>query len=156
MTDGAVRPLLLWRVPFDRGDGCGEYLRDLFRAEQGAIYDELRGVAPADMPAESRQQLVWSIDLLRDIDEALLVPFENRRNMRLFRGGMAEWVQEVLRDEQAALLDDLAGLRAAGKPETDPEIEAVRQRLFWLVNILRDVGAGLVNLAGPDEDPRDK
>ena len=74
--------------------------------------------------------------------------------VRLYRGGMAEYVSEVLHDERVALLEDLSSLRSAGKPETDPEVEATRNKILWLVNALRDIDSGLVSLVGPDEDRR--
>lgn len=74
--------------------------------------------------------------------------------IRLYRGGMAEWVQQVLRDEQAALYDDLAKLRAEGKPENDREVERVRTNLVHSVNVLRDIDSSMISLVGPDEDPR--
>lgn len=75
--------------------------------------------------------------------------------VRLYRGGQAEYVRDTLRDEQAAILEDIAALRAAGKPETDPEIAELRTQYLHLVNFLRDVDSGLMHLVGPDEDPRD-
>lgn len=74
--------------------------------------------------------------------------------VRLYRGGMAEWVQQVLRDEQQALYEDLARLRGEGKPETHPEVEKVRTNLVHSVNVLRDIDSGLISLVGPNEDPR--
>ena len=74
--------------------------------------------------------------------------------VRLYRGGMAEYISELLHDERIALLDDLAKLRAKGKPEDDTEVTETRNKILWLVNALRDIDAGLVSLAGPDEDPR--
>lgn len=74
--------------------------------------------------------------------------------VRLYRGGQAETVRDVLRDEQAAILDDISDLRSQGKPEADPEIADARSRYLHLVNALRDIDAGLLQLAGPDEDPR--
>lgn len=74
--------------------------------------------------------------------------------VRLYRGGQAEYIRDLLRDEQAALLEDLGRLRGEGKPETDPEVEDIRAKYLHLVNALRDIDAGLIQLAGPDEDPR--
>lgn len=74
--------------------------------------------------------------------------------VRLYRGGMAEWVQKVLRDEQAALYEDLGNLRAEGKLESHPEVIEVRQNLMHSINALRDIDAAMVSLVGPDEDPR--
>jgi hypothetical protein len=74
--------------------------------------------------------------------------------IRLYRGGQAEFVRDLLRDEQADLMDELTEFRKAGKPEDDPEIEEVKQQLVWIINALRDIDTGLIELAGPDEDPR--
>jgi hypothetical protein len=73
---------------------------------------------------------------------------------RLYRGGQAEWVRDVLRDEQANLYDDLAKLRAKNLPEDHPEIADVREKLSWSINALRDIDHGLIDLVGPDRDPR--
>lgn len=74
--------------------------------------------------------------------------------VRLYRGGMAEWVQQVLRDEQAALYQDLAEARRQKKPENHPDVEDIRRKLVYSVNALRDIDSGLISLVGPDEDPR--
>jgi hypothetical protein len=74
--------------------------------------------------------------------------------VRLYRGGQAEWVRNLLRDEQEALFKDLAKARADGKPETDPEVIEMREQLSWSVSALRDIDHGLIDLVGPDRDPR--
>ena len=158
MTDATLRPLLFARVQFDRdGDGCGEWCRDVFLAEQVALRDDLTaeqaGANNPDEVARIRQMLVFSIDLLRDIQHAILDVGANRR-MRVYRGGQAEWAVEVLRDEQAALYDDLDRLRRTGKTEDNREVVEVRQQLMWSVNVLRDLDAARISLVGPNEDQR--
>lgn len=74
--------------------------------------------------------------------------------IRLYRGGQAEYLRDLCRDEQAELLEELGDLRAKGKTEEDPEIVEVRQNLVWLINTLRDLDTGLLELVGPDSDPR--
>lgn len=74
--------------------------------------------------------------------------------IRLYRGGQAEAIRDILRDEQAALYDELAELRAKGKDESDPEIETIRQTLVHVISALRDIDTGMIELAGPDVDPR--
>jgi hypothetical protein len=153
MTDSALRPLLFARVQFDRDrDGCGEWVRSVFAAEQNALREDIAKATPAEIEG-LRQEMVWSIDLLREI-ESDMAGLGSTRRMRVYRGGQAEWAQTVLRDEQAALYDDLAAMRAQGKPEDDPELAAVRQKLMWSITILRDLDAAMVSLVGPDRDPR--
>lgn len=74
--------------------------------------------------------------------------------MRLFRGGPAEWVLDTLRDEQKALYDDLGQARAKGLPEDSDEIAEIRQKLVWSIDILRDIESSMIELAGPNRDPR--
>ena len=73
---------------------------------------------------------------------------------RLYRGGQAEWVRDLIRDEQTALYEDLAKARAEGKTEDDQDIQDIREKLGWSVNVLRDIDYGLIDLVGPDRDPR--
>ena len=74
--------------------------------------------------------------------------------VRLYRGGQAEAIRDILRDEQASLYDDLADLRAKGKPEDDDEVAEVRQNLVHVISALGDIDRGLIELVGPDADPR--
>lgn len=74
--------------------------------------------------------------------------------VRLYRGGQAEYIRDLLRDEQAELMTELGELRGKGKPEDDPEVEEIKQNLVWLINALKDFDTGLIELAGPNEDPR--
>ena len=74
--------------------------------------------------------------------------------IRLYRGGQAEFIRDSLRDLQADLLEDLGDLRTKGKSEDDEEIVEIRQQLVWLINALADLDRGLLELVGPDADPR--
>ena len=74
--------------------------------------------------------------------------------VRLFRGGQAEWVRDVLRDEQDNLYDDLARARERGLPEDSDEIQEIRQKLLWSIDTLRDAESSLIELVGPNRDPR--
>lgn len=153
MTDTSLRPLLFARVQFDRDrDGCGEWVRSVFAAEQNALRDDIAKATPEEID-ELRQEAAWSIDILREIDSDIAANGPTRR-MRVYRGGQALWAQGVLRDEQAALYDDLAALRVQGRLEDDPTVIGVRQRLIWSVNILRDLDSARISLEGPDRDPR--
>lgn len=76
--------------------------------------------------------------------------------IRVYRGGQAEYLSTLMHDERKALLDDLAALRAEGKPESDAEVTETRDKIMFLVNALRDLDSALVSLAGPDEDPRER
>ena len=69
---------------------------------------------------------------------------------RLYRGGQAEYIRDLLEDEKESLFEDLAAARTHGKPEHDPEIEEIRTNLRHLINFLRDVNQGMVELVGPD------
>ena len=155
MSDTTLRPLLFARVQFDRDrDGCGEWVRDIFRGELAAIGHDIRAARAAGVStAAFEQEAVWAQNLLADI-ESEMTDLRPTRRMRLFRGGQAVWAQEVLRDEQASLYEDLAKLREQGVPENDRRSIAIRQRLTWSINILRDLDAAMISLVGPDEDPR--
>jgi len=147
-----LRPKMFERVIFDSRPGMGQWVRDLFADEQAGLRDDLEKTTDPEAIERIKTEIVWSIDLLRDIDEAMLgMP---PRRMRLFRGGSGEWVQEVLRAEQAVLYEDLAKLRGEGRKEDDPEVAQTVNQLYWSINLLRDVDAALVNLVGPNEDPR--
>lgn len=153
MSDTTIRPLKFARVQFDRdGDGCGEWVRDLLRDEIAALGKDLQSAEP-EAAKGIREEIVWASNLLRDV-ETDLAAFTNSRRMRLFRGGQGQWAQGLFRDEQADLYEDLSELRFRGKSEDDPKVVAVRQKLTWSINILRDLDAALISLVGPDEDPR--
>lgn len=74
--------------------------------------------------------------------------------IRLYRGGQGEYLRDLLQDDQEDLLEELGQLRAAGKPEDDPEVMEVRTTLGHNANTLRDVSGALIELAGPNEDVR--
>lgn len=74
--------------------------------------------------------------------------------IRLYRGGQAELIQGILRDEQAALYEDLAKLRSDGKGEDDPNLIEVTTNLRHIITALKDIDLGLIDLQGPDRDPR--
>jgi len=74
--------------------------------------------------------------------------------IRLYRGGQAEFIRDLLRDEQANLYDDLAQKRADGKGEEDRDVIEITTNLRHLINALKDIDLGLIDLSGPDADPR--
>lgn len=166
MTDATARPLLFLRVQFDREDPgfgwakgqMGEWVKSVFEEEKAALLDDARSLSLQEVPSRREseriaRELNWVTRLLADIETDMRTPGSQRR-MRIYRGGQGQWVQEVLRDVQAGLYDDLAKFREAGRDESDPEVAQVRDKLMWSVNILRDVDSCLVSLVGPDEDPR--
>lgn len=70
--------------------------------------------------------------------------------VRLYRGGMAEWLRDLVLDEQEDMLATLGELRGAGKGEDDPEVEEVRNNLRHAISILRDITSGLIEIVGVD------
>ncbi len=164
MTEVVRRPMLFLRVAFDkenaflgwlRGD-MGTWVQSVFEDEKQAILDDLTKARAAGAPklvAQLQNEARWCVNLLSDIERDMLMPSGERR-MRIYRGGQAEWVRDVLQDVQAGLYDDLAKLRERGVPEEDPESVEIRRKLDWSVALLRDVSACLISLVGPDEDPR--
>ena len=70
--------------------------------------------------------------------------------VRLYRGGQAEYLRDLLSDEVDTLFEELGKLRGAGKTETDPDIVEVTANIRYLNSALRDIGNGLIELAGPD------
>ena len=69
--------------------------------------------------------------------------------IRVYRGGQAEYLLALLEDEKETLFEDLGKARGEGKDESDPDIEEIRQNLRHLINILRDLSNGMIELAGP-------
>jgi len=70
--------------------------------------------------------------------------------VRLYRGGQAEYLRDLLSDEVEQLYEDLGRLRGEGKGEDDPELVGVTVNIRHLNSALRDIGNGLIELAGPD------
>lgn len=70
--------------------------------------------------------------------------------VRLYRGGMAEWLRDLVLDEQEDLFAQLGELRGDGKDEDDPEVEEVRNNLRHAISILKDINSGLIEIVGPD------
>lgn len=70
--------------------------------------------------------------------------------VRLYRGGQAETIRDILEDEKEALFEELGDLRGAGKGEDDPRVNEVRTTLRHIINALRDLNNGLIELVGPD------
>ncbi len=70
--------------------------------------------------------------------------------VRLYRGGQAEYIRDLLSDEVDALFEELAKFRGAGKNETDPELIEVTQNIRHLNGALKDIGNGLIEITGPD------
>jgi hypothetical protein len=70
--------------------------------------------------------------------------------VRLHRGGQAEYIKQMLLDEQEDLFLDLTELRSAGKPEDDPKVVECRANLRHVIGALGDVNRGLIELVGPD------
>ena len=68
--------------------------------------------------------------------------------VRLYRDGPAEYLRELLEDEQEALFEELGNLRRKGVDESSEEVQDVRRRLHYLINIMRDVNSGFVELVG--------
>ena len=70
--------------------------------------------------------------------------------IRLYRGGQAEYLRNLCLDEQEALFEELGELRGKGMDEGSHEVQDVRARLHHLINILKDLNSGLIELRGPD------
>lgn len=70
--------------------------------------------------------------------------------IRVYRGGMAEYLLDLLNDEQAALLEDLGKMRGEGRPEDDPGLVEVINKIRYLNNAIRDLSNGLIELVGAD------
>ena len=70
--------------------------------------------------------------------------------VRLYRGGQAELVRDILADEVDVLFEELGTLRGSGKNESDQEIIDCAQNIRHLPAALRDISNALVELTGPD------
>jgi len=70
--------------------------------------------------------------------------------IRLWRGGQAEYIRDLLSDEKESLFEELTELRTKGKQESDPAIIECRANLMHVINALKDVDRGLIELVGPE------
>ena len=70
--------------------------------------------------------------------------------IRLWRGGQAEFIRDLLNDEKDNLFEELTELRTKGKQENDPAIIECRANLMHVINALKDVDRGLIELVGPE------
>ena len=70
--------------------------------------------------------------------------------VRLYRGGQAEYVRDLLLDDKEDLFKDLFELRSAGKTEGDDEVQEVRRNLNYVINAIKDIERGMIELVGPD------
>jgi hypothetical protein len=70
--------------------------------------------------------------------------------VRLYRGGQAEYIRDLLADELDASYEELGLLRGKGLDETDKEIIEVVGNIRHLNGALKDIGNGLIELVGPD------
>ena len=68
--------------------------------------------------------------------------------IRLHRGGEADYVRELLEGAQEFWFKRLGELRDQDLDENSDDVQYARQRLHWLVNVLRDVNSGMIELAG--------
>ena len=68
--------------------------------------------------------------------------------VRLYRGGQAEFMEELLLGVKDDMMAELGDLR--GRDPDSPEIQKLERELRWLISALGDVQMGLVELAGPD------
>lgn len=71
--------------------------------------------------------------------------------VRYYRGGQIEFIRALLDDEKNALYDDLGKMRDAGKQEDDPRVTETRDNLRHLINALRDIDQGMIELVGTGE-----
>jgi flagellar biosynthesis chaperone FliJ len=61
-----------------------------------------------------------------------------------------ETIQKILEDEKEALFDDLTDLRNKKIDESGPEVQKVRDELRHVINVLKDIEQGRIELVGPD------
>lgn len=70
--------------------------------------------------------------------------------VRLYRGGQAEYVKELMEGAQEFWFKRLGELRDEGFDEDSEEVQYARSRLHHLINALKDVNSGMIELAGGD------
>lgn len=70
--------------------------------------------------------------------------------VRLYRGGQAETIRDVLNDEVDALFEELAKMRGTGTAEDDPDLLVCTSAIRHLNAALKDINNGLVELTGAD------
>lgn len=154
MADAAerIRPYLFVRIRLAKGT-TADFIRDLVDDERKAIHEDVLTAPNPKARRDFRQELSWAGAILSDLDPAGSID-ALYLYIRLFRDGQALWFQNLLRDEQADLYRDLGDLRAQGRPEDDDAIADTREKLGWTVQVLRDVDWAMIDLVGPDRDPR--
>ena len=69
--------------------------------------------------------------------------------IRVHRGGQASYLRDLLEDEREALYEDIGKMRERGLPDESPEVQEAAANLRHLINILRDLSTGMIELAGP-------
>lgn len=70
--------------------------------------------------------------------------------VRYYRSsGQAEYIRGLLNDEKEALMEELGALRVPGHNPQDPKIAEIEGNLRHLINCIRDLEMGLVELVGP-------
>jgi hypothetical protein len=70
--------------------------------------------------------------------------------IRVHRGGQAELLLEILEDEKEGMFEELGALRGKGASENSDEVQKVQQDLRHVINLLRDLNSGIIELTGKD------
>jgi hypothetical protein len=87
----------------------------------------------SDTPQQNFERLPRPLDFVR---------------VRLWRGGQAGAVRDLLADEVDALFEELGELREKGKHDDDPEIVKCAQKIRWFNSALKDINNALIELVG--------
>ncbi len=155
-TERLVRPLLYIRLRLHLG-GEAEYIDDLLERELESMTVALETLRAASAPEweveQQRDQIVHVINAKKDITTGLLDRGMEFLKVRVYRGGQADTLYDILLDEQDNLMNRLGKLRESNFAEDSPEIEEVRTNLHHCINVIRDLTSNMIELAGPDADP---
>ena len=61
-----------------------------------------------------------------------------------------EYIRDLLSDDLDSLYEELGELRGKGLAEDAPDVEECKRNLRHVINALRDVQSGMIELAGVD------
>jgi len=66
-----------------------------------------------------------------------------------FHRDTAEWLRDLLEEEQEIEFGLLTKYRTEGRPEEDPDVQETRENLNYCITIIKDLNRGLIEMVGP-------
>lgn len=164
----APRPLTYFRLRLSHSNGQAKTIRGLLSEAQEEMFrllDEQRAEGQHEEAEETMDQLRHLARTINEIDSGILelnssdprptLPegktWDNDfLRVRLYRGGQADLIYDVLSDAKDELLDRIGGLRGKGIAESHPDIEHARNEVRHVISALASIDRGFIELVGPD------